>query len=179
MKARQDRNDARAIIDYVAQSHTPQARCVRFGRAVAGRARNTRYEAARFALPRRDPPPLDHAGFSPAHADFKSEWPRSNRNRWPTCSGISRVPSNWAFGSASSVVIGPSFPFSGVTPHPPDFLYRRLWKYHCRLPIEMSAFSDRCVTLVGLALVEVARDVGDHEVRDQLRWLSHSWNAPS
>jgi hypothetical protein len=43
----------------------------------------------------------------------------------------------------------------------------------------MSAFSDRCVTLVGLALVEVARDVGDHEVRDQLRWLSHSWNAPS
>jgi hypothetical protein len=84
MKARQDRNDARAIIDYVAQSHTPQARCVRFGRAVAGRARNTRYEAARFALPRRDPPPLDHAGFSPAHADFKSEWPRSNRNQWPT-----------------------------------------------------------------------------------------------
>ena len=55
---------------YVAQSHTPQARCVRFGRAVTGRARNTRYEAPRQALPRRVRPPLDPAGFSPAHADF-------------------------------------------------------------------------------------------------------------
>ena len=35
------------LIDYVAQSHTPQARCVRFGRAVTGRTRNTHYEAAR------------------------------------------------------------------------------------------------------------------------------------
>jgi hypothetical protein len=33
--------------DYVAQSHTPQACCIRFGRAVTGRSRNTRYEAAR------------------------------------------------------------------------------------------------------------------------------------
>ena len=33
--------------DYVAQSHTPQIRCVRFGRAVTGRTRNTRYRAAR------------------------------------------------------------------------------------------------------------------------------------
>jgi hypothetical protein len=33
--------------DFVAQSHTPQARCVRFGHAVAGRTRNTRYQAAR------------------------------------------------------------------------------------------------------------------------------------
>jgi hypothetical protein len=31
----------------VAQSHTPQTRCVRFEHAVAGRARNTRYQAAR------------------------------------------------------------------------------------------------------------------------------------
>jgi hypothetical protein len=35
------------LIDYVAQSHTPQACCVRFGRAVTGRTRNTHYEAAR------------------------------------------------------------------------------------------------------------------------------------
>jgi hypothetical protein len=35
------------LTNYVAQSHTPQAHCVRFGRAVTGRTRNTRYEAAR------------------------------------------------------------------------------------------------------------------------------------
>ena len=56
--------------NYVAQSHTPQAHCVRFGRAVTGRTRNTRYQAARYALPGRDLPPLDRAGFIPAHAGF-------------------------------------------------------------------------------------------------------------
>jgi hypothetical protein len=35
------------LTNYVAQSHTPQAHCVRFGRAVTGRTRNTRYQAAR------------------------------------------------------------------------------------------------------------------------------------
>ena len=59
--------------DYVAQSHTLQACCVRFGRAVAGRARNTHYQAGRYSLPGRDLPPLDHAGFA---------------QRTPTCSGI-------------------------------------------------------------------------------------------
>jgi hypothetical protein len=58
------------LTNYVAQSHTPQAHCVRFGRAVAGRTRNTRYQAARYALPGRDLPPLDLAGFVPAHAGF-------------------------------------------------------------------------------------------------------------
>jgi hypothetical protein len=54
----------------VAHSHTPQACCVRFGRAVTGRDRNTRYQAVRYSLPGRDLPPLDHAGFGPAHAVF-------------------------------------------------------------------------------------------------------------
>jgi hypothetical protein len=58
------------LTNYVAQSHTPQAHCVRFGRAVTGRTRNTRYQAARYALPGRDLPPLDRAGFIPAHAGF-------------------------------------------------------------------------------------------------------------
>jgi hypothetical protein len=58
------------LTNYVAQSHTPQAHCVRFGRAVAGRTRNTRYQAARYALPGRDLPPLDRAGFIPAHGGF-------------------------------------------------------------------------------------------------------------
>jgi hypothetical protein len=58
------------LTNYVAQSHTPQAHCVRFGRAVTGRTRNTRYQAARYALPGRDLPPLDHASFIPAHAGF-------------------------------------------------------------------------------------------------------------
>lgn len=69
----------RDLTDSVAQSHTSQARCVRFGRAVTGRTRNTRYQAARYALPGRDPPPLDHAGFGPAHAGFvgiRREWCR-------------------------------------------------------------------------------------------------------
>jgi hypothetical protein len=35
------------LTNYVAQSHTPQAHCVRFGRAVTGRTRNTRYQAPR------------------------------------------------------------------------------------------------------------------------------------
>jgi len=52
------------LIDYVAQSHTPQPCCVRFGRAVTGRTRNTRYQAARYALPGRDLPPLDRAGLA-------------------------------------------------------------------------------------------------------------------
>jgi hypothetical protein len=59
------------LTNYVAQSHTPQAHCVRFGRAVTGRTRNTRYQAARYALPGRDLPPLDRAGFIPAHADLR------------------------------------------------------------------------------------------------------------
>jgi hypothetical protein len=58
------------LTNYVAQSHTPQAHCVRFGRAVTGRTRNTRYQAARYALPGRDLPPLDRAGFIPAHGGF-------------------------------------------------------------------------------------------------------------
>ena len=37
----------RELKNYVAHSHTPQAHCVRFGRAVTGRTRNTRYRAAR------------------------------------------------------------------------------------------------------------------------------------
>jgi len=37
----------RDLKNYVAHSHTPQAHCVRFGRAVTGRTRNTRYRAAR------------------------------------------------------------------------------------------------------------------------------------
>jgi hypothetical protein len=52
------------LIDYVAHSHTPQAHCVRFGRAVTGRTRNTRYRAARYALPGRDLPPQDRASFA-------------------------------------------------------------------------------------------------------------------
>jgi hypothetical protein len=32
--------------------------------------RNTHYQAARYALPGRDLPPQDRAGFSPAHAGF-------------------------------------------------------------------------------------------------------------
>ena len=52
------------LTDYVAQSHTLQAHCVRFGRAVTGRTRNTRYRAARYALPGRDLPPQDRADFA-------------------------------------------------------------------------------------------------------------------
>jgi hypothetical protein len=52
------------LSDYVAQSHSPLPRCVRFGRAVTGHARNTRYQAARYALPGRDLPPLDRASFA-------------------------------------------------------------------------------------------------------------------
>jgi hypothetical protein len=37
----------RDLKNYVAPSHTPQAHCVRFGCAVTGRTRNTRYRAAR------------------------------------------------------------------------------------------------------------------------------------
>jgi hypothetical protein len=37
----------RDLTNYVAHSHTPQAHCVCFGRAVTGRTRNTRYRAAR------------------------------------------------------------------------------------------------------------------------------------
>ena len=44
--------------------HTPQAHCVRFGCAVTGRTRNTRYRAARYALPERDLPPQDRADFA-------------------------------------------------------------------------------------------------------------------
>ena len=46
----------RDLKNYVAPSHTPQAHCVRFGRAVAERSRNTRYRAARYARPERDLP---------------------------------------------------------------------------------------------------------------------------
>ena len=69
--------------DYVAQSHTPQTRCVRFGRAVTGRTRNTRYQAARYTLPGRVLPPLDRA-------DFSQRTPTSFRNQWPTSPGIRR-----------------------------------------------------------------------------------------
>src|SRR5260221_12686109 len=50
--------------DFVAQSHSPHDRCVRFRPAVAGRACNTRYRAARYALPGRDSHPLDRASFA-------------------------------------------------------------------------------------------------------------------
>lgn len=48
----------------VAQSHTPQACCVRFGLAVTSFGRNTRYQADRYSLPERDLPPLDRADFA-------------------------------------------------------------------------------------------------------------------
>jgi hypothetical protein len=54
----------RDLKHYVAHSHTPHAHCVRFGRAVTGRNRNTRYRAARYALPERDLPPQDRADFA-------------------------------------------------------------------------------------------------------------------
>lgn len=66
------------LIDYVAQSHTPQACCVRFGRAVTGRARNTRYQAARYALPGRVLPPLDRAGLAQRTAT-SSEYSTNSR----------------------------------------------------------------------------------------------------
>jgi hypothetical protein len=69
------------LTNYVAQSHTPQAHCVRFGRAVTGRTRNTRYQAARYALPGRDLPPLDRAGFIPAHAGLLRNLEASVRSR--------------------------------------------------------------------------------------------------
>jgi hypothetical protein len=52
------------LSDFVAQSHSPHDRCVRFSPAVAGRACNTRYRAARYALPGRDFHPLDRASFA-------------------------------------------------------------------------------------------------------------------
>ena len=54
----------RDLKNYVAPSHTPQAHCVRFSCAVTGRTRNTRYRAARYALPERDLPPQDRADFA-------------------------------------------------------------------------------------------------------------------
>jgi hypothetical protein len=48
----------------VAQSHSSHDRCVRFSPAVTGRACNTRYRAARYALPGRDFHPLDRASFT-------------------------------------------------------------------------------------------------------------------
>jgi len=50
--------------DFVAQSHSSHNRCVRFSPAVAGRTCNTRYRAARYALPGRDFHPLDRASFA-------------------------------------------------------------------------------------------------------------------
>jgi len=50
--------------DFVAQSHSSHNRCVRFSPAVTGRTCNTRYRAARYALPGRDFHPLDRASFS-------------------------------------------------------------------------------------------------------------------
>lgn len=50
--------------DFVAQSHSSHDRCVRFSPAVTGRTCNTRYRAARYALPGRDFHPLDRASFA-------------------------------------------------------------------------------------------------------------------
>jgi len=50
--------------DLVAQSHSSHNRCVRFSPAVTGRTCNTRYRAARYALPGRDFHPLDRASFA-------------------------------------------------------------------------------------------------------------------
>ena len=50
--------------DLVAQSHSSHNRCVRFSPAVTSRACNTRYQAARYALPGRDFHPLDRASFA-------------------------------------------------------------------------------------------------------------------
>ena len=52
------------LSDYVAQSHSLHDRCVRFKRAVTSHACNTRYRAARYALPGRDFHPLDSASFA-------------------------------------------------------------------------------------------------------------------
>jgi hypothetical protein len=52
------------LIDYVAQSQTPQAHCVRFGRAATGRNRNTRHRAAHNTLPGRGPHCRDRADFA-------------------------------------------------------------------------------------------------------------------
>jgi len=49
--------------DLVAQSHSLHNRCVRFSPDVTGRTCNTRYQAARYALPGRDFHPLDRASF--------------------------------------------------------------------------------------------------------------------
>jgi len=66
----------RDLKHYVAHSHTPQAHCVRFGRAVTGRNRNTRYRAARYALPERDLPPQDRADFAQrTTASFRGSGP--------------------------------------------------------------------------------------------------------
>jgi hypothetical protein len=48
----------------VAQSHSSHDHCVRFSPAVTGRTCNTRYRAARYALPGRDFHPLDRTSFS-------------------------------------------------------------------------------------------------------------------
>jgi len=50
--------------DFVAQSHSSHDRCVRFSPAVTSRTCNTRYRAARYALPGRDFHPLDRASFA-------------------------------------------------------------------------------------------------------------------
>ena len=70
----------RDLKNYVAPSHTPQAHCVRFSCAVTGRTRNTRYRAARYALPERDLPPQDRADFAqrtPASSGISSPSARS------------------------------------------------------------------------------------------------------
>jgi len=50
--------------NFVAHSHSSHNCCVRFSPAVTGRTCNTRYRAARYALPGRDFHPLDRASFS-------------------------------------------------------------------------------------------------------------------
>jgi len=68
--------------DFVAQSHSSHNRCVRFSPAVTGRTCNTRYRAARYALPGRDFHPLERASFESVKklgryaANLRAWWPK-------------------------------------------------------------------------------------------------------
>jgi hypothetical protein len=57
---------APAITHYVAQSHTPRTRSVRFVAGVAVGSRNTRSQAARYGLTWTGLAPADHASLTGA-----------------------------------------------------------------------------------------------------------------
>ena len=50
-------------VDFVAQSHTPRSRCVRFVAAVFDGSRNTRFRADCYDLTRAGLPPADRASL--------------------------------------------------------------------------------------------------------------------